>query len=129
MTTTPAKGDEAPKSQVPNTQSTKPVAAAATTVPDPDAKKPEPKEEKTPELTKAEEKALEAILGAESEADDEDDAPTPASASHPMVAVAAKLRKLVSSIPQETPDEFQIWGAAGIVLNLGDLRTIVKQLR
>lgn len=128
--TTSAKGDEAPKSQVPNTQSTKPVAAAATTIPDPDAKKPEPAEEPAKELTKAEEKELEKILGADSEVDDdEDETPGPATSNHPMVAVSAKLRKLVSSIPQETPDEFQIWGAAGIVLNLGDLRTIVKQLR
>jgi hypothetical protein len=128
--TTPAKGDEAPKSQVPNTQSTKPVAAAATTIPDPDAKKPEPKEEPTPELSKEEEKKLEALLGGHSEVEDDDDeAPLPAGVAHPMVAVAAKLRKLVTHIPKDTPDEFQIWGAAGITLTLGDLRTVVKQLR
>lgn len=123
---TPAKGDETPKSQVPNTQSLKPVAVSAQTIKDPDEK---PAEEPAKELTKAEEAALEKILGGESEVDDDDDAPTPAGSDHPMVAVAAKLRKLVTHIPQSTPDEFQIWGAAGIVLTLGDLRTLVKQLR
>ena len=115
--TTP-KGDEPPKSQVPNTQSLKPVAASATTVKDPDEG-----------ITKAEEKELEKLLGNESEVDDDADIAKPAMTGHPMEAVAKRLKQLVTLIPKETPDDHRLWGAAGIVLTLGDLRTIVKQLR
>lgn len=126
--TTP-KGDEPPKNPVPGPQSLKAVAPSATTIKDPD-EKPEPAEEPAKELTKAEEKELEKILGKDSEAGDDDkDIAKPAFAAHPMVDVAKRLKQLVTLIPKETPDDHRIWGAAGIVLTLGDLRTIVKQLR
>lgn len=38
-----------------------------------------------------------------------------------------KIVKLVTLIPKDTPDEHVVWGAAGIRLELGDLRALVRR--
>lgn len=114
-----------------NTQSTKPVVGGETAKVDKDndaAKKTtEPsndvasKEVDPPETITAEQQAeLDAFLDREDQRD-------PAT-TQPVNDSIRKLLKLLSGIPQDTPDEHPVWGAAGISLNLGDLRNIARAL-
>jgi hypothetical protein len=122
---TPAKeapSSEPAKNPVPDVASTKPVSASATSIKDPDEKKsPEPAE-KPAELTKDEEKELENIL-------DGDDEAEPAESPEDFALVRDKIRRLMQGISENTPDSHTVWGAAGVVLTLGDIRTIAKYMR
>lgn len=105
-------GAEPAKNPVPDAASTKPVVSSEPT------KVEEPKP-----VTKAEEVELDNMLGDEHEPDyGNEPAPQPAANN----ASLAKLRRLVSLIPRETPDDHVVWGAAGIKLTLGDLRSISR---
>lgn len=130
------KTDEPVKNPVPGPQSTKSVAPSATTVKDPDESPKNPPSDNTvtepeqpdpdaPELSLAEEKALEKILDGDDESTDPD---RPAVVKGHVPSAVTKLRRLVALVPAETPNEHSVWGAAGVSLTLGDLRELVKVL-
>lgn len=146
-----APAAEPAKNPAPNTQSLKPVTGLVSDKKDPDndaaavaAKKKEAEDaaiakevEAGTELSVEEQKKLEGVLGNASEAPDDDDG-TVATPAQPdpnrtfddsVPGAMKKIWKLVTSIPKDTPDEHVIWGAAGIKLNLGDLRELCKYLR
>lgn len=117
-TGTSTGGAEQPKNPVPDAPSLKPVAASAVSVKDPDAGDP-------PALSKDEEKSLEALLG---DGDESTDPDRPAVAQGHVASAAQKLQQLVARIPKDTPNEHLVWGAAGVSLNVGDLRELAKYL-
>jgi hypothetical protein len=117
----------------PQTPSTKSVGGVQSPKPDPDAKKVidsnDVKEltaeeraeiEKATNLSGAEAKELEKALGDEAEVTGEN--PDFDKARKSM----ATIRKLVDRIHPDTPNEHTIYGAAGVVITLGDLRNISK---
>ena len=125
------------KKTEPSNTSTKSVGGVQSPKPDPDAPKkvveaPEVKEltaEERAELEKAtnldpkEAKDIEEALGDYAEDDfaepkeDEID-----KAKHSL----AMIRKLVDRVHPDTPDEHTIYGAAGVIITMGDLRNITK---
>jgi len=129
------KSQAAPANPVPGPQSTKTVAPATNVDKDEAAEK---KAQAEAEKIKAEalaagskddEKALEKVLDADAEKHPEpilerDDEPAWYAEGR---AAITKLRRLVSLIPRETPDEHKVWGAAGISLTLGDLRALARE--
>lgn len=118
---------------VPGPQSTKTLAPGAARDPDvrselsDNTNKPGVDGDYTPpnELSADEQRSLERILDGDDETTDPD-RPAVRNGSEP--SAVTKLRKLVAAIPSETPNEHSVWGAAGIALNVGDLRELVKSI-
>lgn len=134
------KSNAAPANPVPGPQSTKTLVPSGT-----DTKVPAgdeapknapsdntPKEDPAPELTAAEQAELEKILDGDEDRYHNSDGTVKVDDSDPDDVKAGKaawnkIVKLVTLIPNDTPDEHIIWGAAGIRLELGDLRALVKR--
>jgi hypothetical protein len=72
-------------------------------------------------LTPRQQKLVEAQL--DKDGPDEVDPETELAAGD---ALGQKLQALVAGIPETTPDEHVIWGAAGITLLLKDIRLLAK---
>lgn len=114
-----ANGDEGPKNPI--NQNAQADATAATTVQSTSTDIGDPAADLTPE----EEKRLERILDGE-----DDDAPASLSSGErdAFGEVQNKLRKLILAVPSTSPDSHTVWGAGGVTITLGDLRTLVKNL-
>jgi len=112
-------GGEPPKNPI--NQNAQADATAATTVSSTSTDTGAPEKD----LTKEEEERLERILDG-----DDDDAPASLASKVPddFNETANKLKKLVLAIPETTPDSHTVWGAGGVVINVGDIRTLVKYL-
>jgi hypothetical protein len=138
-----AKTTEEPaKNPAPDAQSTKAVSGLVSDKKDPDndaaaiaAKKKEAEDaaiakevEAQAEMSAAEQKNLEKILGNGDESGDDEvpEQPEPPVHHSGIPNAMKKILKLVSLIPKETPDEHVVWGAAGVKLELGDLRELCK---
>lgn len=130
--TPPADKSNQPTQTGVNTQSTKPVASETVTKPDPDnpskatADNQPPKDEivePPKDLSRDEERELEAILDGYDDKASNDPATT-----GPINESVRKLFNILKHIPQDTPDEHPVWGAAGYSLSLGDLRNIARAI-
>jgi hypothetical protein len=73
-------------------------------------------------LSKEQEAALDEMFGDDSE----DVAEFNRDAPDDLKDAIRVLHKLAASIPDSTPDSHTVWGAAGVVLNVGHIRTLVK---
>jgi len=128
---TTASGDKSqqPANAAPGPQSTKSLVPGATKI-DGDAPKnpasdntPDEDHGDAPELTRKEEAELEKMLDGQDERESSwNERPEYADATN----AAKKLQKLVAVLPKDTPNEHTVWGAGGIVLTVGDLRSLVK---
>ena len=85
------------------------------------------------QLSAEQQKELDTLLGDDPEDDflgeDQKASPAgvdPALAREELTEVFRVLRKLNKAIPETSPDSHTIWGAGGVVLNLGHLRTLIK---
>lgn len=81
--------------------------------------------EPRPELSGDEEKQLEKLLDGQ----DEDDEDGGADAPGDFVATREKIRKLMEVINPNSPDSHTVWGTGGIILTLGDIRTLAKYMQ
>lgn len=139
---TAASGDKSnnePNNAVPGPQSTKTLTPTGTAVNTPEgdetpknAPSDNTPEDDAKELSREEEAKLETILDGDEERYHNSDGTVKVHDEyHPDVkagkAAWNKIVKLVSAIPKDTPDEHVVWGAAGIRLELGDLRALVKR--
>lgn len=134
---------EPAKNPVPDAQSTKAVTGAVVDKKDPDnnagaTSKEPPKnavsdntppevqqaDPDAPELTKEEQSALERILGNDDETTDPD---RPAVRKGHVPSAMTKIQRIIATIPQETPNEHVVWGAAGVQITVGDFRELCKQ--
>lgn len=143
-----AKND-APVNTTPDKQSTKPVAGVSAVTKDDPKEGVKTNNEKaaekaaaeqsadnttTPEslaISKEEEAKLESILNGV----DTEHPPENAGRMNDNGSIAravpdwvGKLRKLAQAIPADTSDDHILWGAAGVSLTVGDLRSMVKHL-
>lgn len=123
---TPDKSNQPTQTGV-NTQSTTPVTGLAASKPDPDAKTTEPSndvadkdKDPPPEISGAEQAELDKLLDSPEHID--------AATTQPVNDSVRKLFKLLAGIPADTPDEHPVWGAAGVSLNIGDLRNLAKAI-
>jgi len=102
-------------------QSKTSVGGAAAPKPDPDAKPAtEDKPDPAPEISREEEAELETILDGKDERDPATTRPTRDSVN--------KLFRILKAVPEDTPDEHVVWGAAGIQLTFGDLRNLAREI-
>lgn len=108
------EGETAPKDEgkLPNTHENPPPVSQLTE-----------EEKERPELTKAEEAKLEALMGDDAEPSLSDDDMRRGADS------AKKFQKLLSVIPKDTPDEHVVWGAGGVVITIGDVRAVFGKVR
>lgn len=84
------------------------------------------------DISAREQAELDKVLGDQGDGafDDEDDLPAGNDATPDDFNEAAKVvKKLLAGVPASTPDEHTVWGAGGVVLNLGHLRALAKYMR
>lgn len=135
------KSNDAPSNAAPGPQSTKTLTPSGTAVNTP-AGDEKPKnevsdntpEEPAPELTVEEQANLEKILDGDeaSNGDVNEDGSVNIDDGDPEYVKAGKtawnkIVRLATIIPKDTPDEHVVWGAGGVVLNVGDLRALVRR--
>lgn len=108
-------GDEPAKNVTPPVQSTKPVAPAAVPVKDPD-EKGAVKDEGTSDVSVEEQKKLEAMLGEEPEVN--------LSREERGRKAHDKLQRIFSLVAKDTPGEHVLFGLAGQVFTVDDLRAL-----
>lgn len=85
-----------------------------------DAEFEKAKAENDGKISADQQKLLDEALGDEDEGD---------SAPEDFAALREKIAKLMSVIPEGSPDSHTIWGAGGVILNLGDIRTLAKYMK
>lgn len=128
---------EPPKNPPPGPQSTKSLVPGTNgSIKDPDEQPRHAVSDNTPseqaqpdpnaaELSRDEEAQLERIL----DNDDPDTDPNrPAVARGHEPSAITKIRRIVAAIPQDTPNEHVVWGAAGTTLTIGDFRELVRAI-
>lgn len=136
------KSNNTPANAAPGPQSTKTLTPTGTPVKTPEGdEKPKnevsdntPEDEPAPEISRDEEAKLERVLDGEEERDSlvyEDGTVKISDDDHEAVkagkAAWNKIVRITTIIPKDTPDEHVVWGAGGVVLNVGDLRALVRR--
>lgn len=134
------KSNNAPANAAPGPQSTKTLTPTGTAVKTPEGdEKPKnevsdntPEDEPAPEISRDEEAKLETILdGDEDRYHNADGTVKISDDDHESVkagkAAWNKIVRITTIIPKDTPNEHVVWGAGGVVLNVGDLRALIRR--
>lgn len=140
---TAASGDKSntnANNAAPGPQSTKTLTPTGTEVKTPAGdEKPKnevsdntPEDEPAPELSREDEAKLERVLDGDEDSRHNADGTMKINNDDADYVKAGKtawnkIVRITSIIPKDTPDEHVVWGAGGVVLNVGDLRALVKR--
>lgn len=130
---TPPKAEEAKAAETPKVDADATAKVAEQAKADAEAKAKAEAEEKAAAAFEAALKENDGDLSAEQQAilekhigDQPEPEVTAGGVPEDLSVVFDKLRRLNRAIPETTPNEHTLWGAGGVVLTIGDIRTIIR---